>query len=406
MKNNKKKLIFTCGKMKIGGVQKSLISLLNNLDYDKIEVTILLDNLNGELMNMLPSDVKVIELEDKPLEIHKLKVKSFYLFKELLKNPTLPLFIFKNIFNNERKFNSKAITQFLWNKNKNKINKLNNTYDIAISYAGGMGIWNEYVIDKIDSKKKILWIHGNYNNFGSKSDLEKEYYQKFDNIYVVTEKLRDFLIDNIENIEHKIEVAENIIDHTYISNLSFLEVENESKLFDDSSNTYFLSLMRVEKSKGIDLGIDAFKIALKENNNLTWYILGAGSSVEYFKSKVRNLGLEDNIVFLGPKLNPYIYLRLANVYFHPSYGEGKSISVEEAKNFNKPILITNYPTVRDQINDDITGIITELDAKTIATNLVRLHEDVKLRNKLISNLKGYRSKSNVLEMIYHLLNNN
>ena len=81
--------------------------------------------------------------------------------------------------------------------------------------------------------------------------------------------------------------------------------------------------------------------------------------------KIKNLiekkNLENHFKLLGFKENPYPYIKHADIYVQPSRYEGKSIAIDEAKILNKPIIVTNFETAKDQINDGMNGIIVEYE---------------------------------------------
>ena len=69
--------------------------------------------------------------------------------------------------------------------------------------------------------------------------------------------------------------------------------------------------------------------------------------------------------------------------------EGKSIALDEAKILCKPILSTIYPSVYDNIEDGINGILVEQTPADIANGIERLYKDDKLRQSLISYLETH-----------------
>ncbi|MEH6949607.1 glycosyltransferase, partial [Bacillus sp. JJ634] len=96
---------------------------------------------------------------------------------------------------------------------------------------------------------------------------------------------------------------------------------------------------------------------------------------------------EDNFTLMGLKSNPYPYIKQADIYVQPSKFEGKSIAIDEAKILYKPIIVTNFSTAKDQINDKVNGLIVEMDANALVKGIEKLMEDTVLRNQLIQNLK-------------------
>ena len=57
----KKKVFIFSHAMEIGGAERALLGLLNSFDYSEYEVDLFLLRHNGELMNLIPKEVNLIE---------------------------------------------------------------------------------------------------------------------------------------------------------------------------------------------------------------------------------------------------------------------------------------------------------------------------------------------------------
>lgn len=377
------KVIFSCGKLKIGGVQKSLISLLNSLDLNKYEVTLLLDDLGGDLFKQVPNNIKLVPLSEEYKILHQMNLRSLSSYRYICRHFTLIKLLLKYIFSNNR-YTKKHLISDMYLSIKDSLDPLfkHEDFDFAISYAGGIGIWNQIVIDQINAKRKFCWIHGDYTVFGTGEDSEKEYIKQFDKVVAVSETAKGKLLSKIPELVNQTMVIHNIIKKEQIfvmSNKDILKGKNVS-------GVKFISIARLDKGKGFDLAIKAFDKAVKSGHNLSWDIIGEGYEKNTLLKLINERGLEDNVRLLGKKINPYPYLRNADIFFHPSKGEGKSISVDEAKVMAKPILITAYPTVHDQIQDDLTGKIVPITLEGLYEGIIEMASNEELRNQLHNNL--------------------
>ena len=115
--------------------------------------------------------------------------------------------------------------------------------------------------------------------------------------------------------------------------------------------------------------------------------------------------VEDCVHFIGPKFNPYPWMKACDIYVQPSRYEGHSVTVREAQILGKPVIITNYPTAKSQIQDGIDGIICELDNESIAKAIFSLAED-KLKQASLAEyvLTHDYGNEREVEKIYKLLN--
>ena len=120
-----------------------------------------------------------------------------------------------------------------------------------------------------------------------------------------------------------------------------------------------------------------------------WYFMGdiRQDSVVFYRnilSEIKKCELEENVCFWGTRINPYPYLKKADLYIHPSRFEGKSIALDEAKIFCKPIVVTCFSTVSDQFEDNWNASVCEMDAESLAAAIEDLAINVEKRQKSIS----------------------
>ena len=97
--------------------------------------------------------------------------------------------------------------------------------------------------------------------------------------------------------------------------------------------------------------------------------------------------MQDRVIILGKKENPYPYINKCDIYVQPSKFEGKCVAVREAQILKKPVIITNYSTSSSQVINGKDGIIVDLDNKSIAEGICRLIDDDCMRNRLINYCK-------------------
>ena len=147
-----------------------------------------------------------------------------------------------------------------------------------------------------------------------------------------------------------------------------------------------LSIGRLTRQKGYDFAIDAMKILKEKYSDIHWWIIGAGELEEQLKKQVKDNELEECITFLGLKANPYPYIRSCDLLVQPSRWEGKSVVLDEAKILSKPILATNYSTIKDQLKDKKEGLITDISPNAIAEGIAKLRENYQLYNSIQSYL--------------------
>ena len=139
--------------------------------------------------------------------------------------------------------------------------------------------------------------------------------------------------------------------------------------------------------------------------NIKFYLVGKGNIESELKAYALEKGVEQEVVFLGMQENPYPLIKQAEVFMMTSFYEGKSIALEEAKILNKAIVITNFSSAKDQIKDNVTGLIAEMNPEAIAEKLSLLYHENEIRENLKANLSQEKlGNENEVEKLYQLIN--
>lgn len=395
----KKKLLFVMNSLHVGGAEKALISMLQIIDYSLYEVDLQLFQQKGLFMNQIPAEVNILpEIEvfkfyDMPG--NKAAVRLFTSGKWItLKNRILAK---KNVFATDLKPAVKE--QMLWKYLSPSVPKSIVNYDASISFLEKIPCY--YIVDKITARKKISYVQNDYEKLGMDRDFDEKYFSAVDSIATCSGECKDILDRVFPDKKDKIKVIENIVSPKLIHQMS---LEEPAEKFPDSLK--FVSIGRVDTRKGYDLSLDAFKIINKTGIDFHWIILGEGRLREPLWQEIEKEGMQDKVTFVGVKENHYPYLRIADVFLHTSRFEGKSLAIEEAKIMAKPILVTNFSTVKDQIEDGKTGLIAEMNAKDIARNLEILLNESAVRKELSLNLKAQKlGTEDEVFKLYQLIEN-
>lgn len=377
-----KKILFMCINMNIGGTEKALLTMLNEMDRSKYEITLLMLEEYGGFLNQIPDGIKVMYLKEYKALKKFINDPPQLLAKELIKNrkvigglSLLVIYIISKLM--------KDISIYYKYILRN-VDTLNEEYDIAIAYAGPMDFISYFVINKIKSKKRVQWIHFDISKIGFNVNFAKKIYDKFDKVFVVSNEGKDKLINFLPSLKDKTEVFFNIISCKMIEKMSY-----EGKGFsDDFDGTRILTVGRLSKEKGQDLIIPVLK-KLKENGyKVRWYCIGDGPAKKEYEKLVDKLNIKDDFIFLGSKLNPYTYMKECNIYVQPSKHEGYCITLGEARCFNNPIVTTNFTGANEQIVNENTGLVCEINEEEIYKAIKKLLDDKKLYKNIKDNLNN------------------
>ena len=382
-----KKILFMCINMNIGGTEKALLTMLNEMDRKKYDITLFMLEEYGGFLNQIPDGIKVMYL------------KEYKVLKKFINNP--PQLVAKELIKNRKVISGLSIL-FIYTISKlikdisiyykyilRNVDILNEEYDIAIAYAGPMDFISYFVINKIKSKKRVQWIHFDISKIGFNINFAKKIYDKFDKVFVVSNEGKDKLINFLPSLKDKTEVFFNIISCKMIEKMSY-EGEGFS---DDFDGTRILTVGRLSKEKGQDLIIPVLKKLKKNGYKVRWYCIGDGPAKKEYEKLVDELNIKDDFIFLGSKLNPYTYMKECNIYVQPSKHEGYCITLGEARCFNNPIVTTNFTGANEQIFNENNGLVCEISEEGIYRAIKKLLDDKNLYKNIKDNLNNERVDS-------------
>ena len=360
-----------------GGAERSLVNLLKLFDYDKYSVDLILFQPEGMFLSQLPSQVKVI---DSCTELHTLfESQKARLFS--WKHPYLSiLHVVSTIISRKRTLNNSEARQYRWvHFYKKNIPALSSHYDVALAYMQSEQTY--YLVDKVNADKKIAWVHNDYSKIEQNPQIDRIYFSQIDKIVSISNLCVDILKKEFTEMQDKFVMLPNLTSSEIVRKLAQGAMPKEY----DEKTLRIVSVGRLNYQKGFDLALGAAAILKKRGIGFKWYILGIGELQEQLERQRNELGLNDCFCFLGAKENPYLYMKKADIVVQSSRFEGKSVVLDEAKILGCPIVVTNYPTVHDQITKD-EGIIVELTPEGIANGIQEmLGQTAKYSEFLLSN---------------------
>lgn len=391
-----KKILISSFDLEVGGVERSLLSLLNNFDYMKFNIDLMLYSHSGELFDFLPQGPNLLD------EINKYKTFRMSVMDVILTGE-ISLGMVRILSKLRARLKSSpevgySQMQYTWRYSLPFLPRIKEKYDVAISY-----LWPHYfVADKVHANIKIAWIHTDYSTIDTDLKLDLSMWNKYDYIVAVSEECKNSFLKKYHQLKSKVVVIENINSPDLVRSMSLETVENPMKL---DKRFKIVSVARLSHAKGIDLAVKAMRILQdKGYNDIVWYVVGYGGDESKIRNLITELGLEDCFVLLGKRINPYPYIKEADLYVQPSRYEGKAVTVTEAQILGKPVVITNYPTAKSQVRDLFDGYITGLSVEGIASGIENLINNSSLRYKIAQNAYVLNHNNNdELKKLYQII---
>lgn len=292
--------------LSVGGIQKSLVNLVKNLDYSNLQVDLYLSKKTEFWSTEFPKELNMKYLNPIP------RVFSF-----------MPFDVAKKLARIE--FDDCG------------------TYDLAIDF-------NSYQFScalgaiAIPAKKRVMWVH---NNVEIKLKQEWKYrvlwhffqgkFKYYDEFVCVSKALEEPFRKMSGIGDRKINVIQNYIDVQDIRNKMHDEPEGLSI---DGNCLNLVALGRLCHQKGYDIMLDTFSKVCEERDDVRLYIIGDGEERQALNKQAEESGIGDKVFFLGSRSNPYCYMSRMDAFVSTSRYEGQPLNIMEAMVLGLPLYCT------------------------------------------------------------------
>lgn len=396
-----KKILIASHCMELGGAERSLLGILNAMDYHKYEVDLFLYRHTGELLKYIPKEVNLLP-EDKQMSMLAIP------FQNVIKKGQFSMALGryrgkkKALQFNKENVNGKESMVMLDYSHKYTVpyvkKRIHKTYDLAISFLTP----HYYVAEKIDAKVKLAWIHTDYSNYLLDIRSELQMWGKYDYIASISPKCTEGFLKVFPELKDKIVEISNINAENLIRRQAKDESAGDMNV--ESAEKCLCSIGRFAQAKNFDHVPRIAKKMLEKGMEFKWFLIGYGGEEALIRKQIKEQGMEDTVIILGKKDNPYPYIEKCDFYIQPSRYEGKAVTVLEAQMLGKPVIITAYPSAESQLEDGIDGVIVPMDDEGCAEGIVKVMGNLELCEKLIKNCKS-RDYSNCkeVEKLYDLI---
>ncbi len=326
----KTKIAFLIHDLGHGGAEKVLVNLVNNMDPQKFDITLIAlfkggvneqflhDNIHYRVWIpwMIPGNSKIMKLFS-PKRLYKMCIKE--------------------------------------------------QFDIVVSYLEGP---TARLVSgcPYENTKLVSWIHCSMPtpksaSIGFRSFNEaKKCYSKFHNTVCVSKWVMDTFKKTF-SFDKPIEVLYNTIETKEIE-MKSCEPLDENVFSKDEIN--ICAVGKVLKSKGCERLVNIQKRLVQDGLKTHTYFLGVGADEEFVKIFAKENALESSITLLGYQTNPYKYVRNCDLFVCASYSEGFSTAATEALIVGTPVVTTDVSGMKEMLGDNNEyGIVTDNDENAL-----------------------------------------
>ena len=359
------KILFRHRSMEMGGVEKVMLSIMNNLDPEKFEMTVCLSLNQGELRNEFPSHIRKVFLTKGKEDFSKNKfIQKFQLFKRKLQ-----------------------LEKFRKNPEIVDRDYLKENYDIEIGMT-----YNDFELilnSSNKNSKKIGWFHSEINLPKLQPLVPKilEQFPQMDHMIYCSEKIQKIMHDVYPDLQYP---AESVI----INAIPIEEIKKkgEENISDLPKDPVFVSVGRLHTRKGYHKLMDAHFKLLNDGFPHSVLIIGDGEELPNLLVQQNKLGVAETFIFAGNKMNPYPYLKNADFFIMPSESEAWPLVIAEALILQKPIIATKVGDVETMIKDRKTGFLIDYKTEEIYDAMKEFLTNKQLVSDLKENLKDIENE--------------
>lgn len=385
--------------MELGGVERSLLGLLDAIDYDRYDVDLFLMRHSGELMPYLNPNAKLLPEISKyaslavPM-VSLVKSGQFGVLCGRLQGK-----LAARRFDKQHPGEKPSVTALTYS-HKYTLHSMpqisDKVYDLAISFLTP----HYFARERVKAKKYAAWIHTDYTALTFDRSAELAMWNRFDTICGVSEQVTAAFDTEFPELSHLTETVENILPQNLIERQS----NNPQGEMQKEKTFKLLSVGRFSEQKNFDNVPDICRRLVADGLDVKWYLIGYGGDEPLIRQKIDETGMQKRVIILGKKDNPYPYMRACDLYVQPSRYEGKAVTVREAQMLGKPVVITSYATSGSQLEDGVDGVIVPMDNAGCAAGIAALLRDPVRMQQLSENcVKRDYTNSAEVEKIYALM---
>lgn len=352
-----KRILLCCNRtLGIGGIEKSLTTFVKELDTENNRVTLVLSNSSGELFQQLPTEnIQIVYTGNiNTSEMLKDDIKHFRI-AEIAKGAYNRIMLRLN-------HNWYARIMYTYRIIQRKL-QFQEPFDCAISFTTDYSDLSMALAANTD--KHVAFVHADATQNPYIATLNDHLLRQFDKIYCVSENSKELFLKVHPDCVGAMDIFRNIVDVDEIRRQGGQPVED---MVLDGIPT-LCTVGRLSQEKGQMLIPETASLLRKEGYLFRWYLVGDGNLRPQIERAIKQLGLNEYVILLGAKTNPYPYMKNCDLYVQTSFTEAYCLTVREARVFERFIVTTDFSSVQEQITDGKNGLIAEKTAESLAEKI-------------------------------------
>lgn len=375
-----KKILIAIRDLNVGGAQKSLVNLLNQLEPEieskKLSVDLLVLKPDGLLQKNISKNVNIIQANKSflPFGVSDSEAKSlgkrFYIRRSIMA----------------------LITKFFGNKwflhRALKKQQTLGDYDLAISYSVSItdkllyAGWTEIVLEKVNAKEKYVYILNDFVNSAINNKYVLGLLQKFDKIMFVSNSCKKGFELAYPQFNDKTDVL-----YTFVDSQEVLEKSKEDAKLNGDFEFNIITVARLSIEKAHVRTLNVLSKLKTEGFKFAWHVVGDGPYRKEIEAKIQELNLADNVFLYGNQVNPHKYTKNADLGLLTSTNESFGLVLIDAMLLGVPVLSTKTISAEEVVGE--FGFVCENDQESLYNALKSILENKNLLQEKVHKLKDY-----------------
>lgn len=395
----KKRILFFSHGMELGGAERALLGLLEHMDYARYQVDLFLMHREGELLEFVPREVNVLEelpqyaslavpmsrvIRQRQFAVAAGRVVGKVLARRRVRQLSLP-----GDNGVALEYSHKYTLPMMPSVGQGE-------YDLAVSFLTP----HYFVANRVKAKKKIAWIHTDYSVVAVDSASEVKMWMQYDHVISISEAVTAAFCKVFPELADRIITIENMLPRESV-------LRQADELIEDLPADGYIRILSIGRfctAKNFDNVPEICRLIRETGLNVKWYLIGYGGDEALIRQKIAQAGMQEHVIILGKRSNPYPYIKACDLYVQPSRYEGNCVCVREAQMLSKPVVITKYATSASQLEDGVDGVVVPMDNEGCAAGIAALLRDPQRMKHLAQNCRQ-RDYSNAeeVEKLYRLM---
>lgn len=363
-----KRILICCNRiLSLGGIEKALTTLLRAFDLAQNDVTLVLYDDKGVLFKELPTQ----------------NLKIFY---------TSSIDATSMLKDDLRHFRIIEVVKGLWNRLLLRLDPywytrikyhyrlirrklvFSGHFDCAISFTSDYS--DMAMVCSVNADKRVAFVHADATKGKRAARVNDWLFRRMDKVYAVSEKAKELFLQ----VHPKCEKAADILHNLLLPEDILAKAEIPVNDWQQDGTVSLCTVGRLSSEKGQQIVPQIAAGLRTAGYRFRWYLVGDGPLRPQLEKDIASLGLEDCVVLLGAKQNPYPYIKYCDIYVQPSVTEAYCITVAEARILCKPIVVTDVPGIREQITNGENGLIVDImNPEAMTEGIKTLLDDPQMR---------------------------